>query len=107
MKKSASKKLYDEMEVIGGIELRHPLKPIFTKCKERVDVEESESSKSTTTTPTCAKSRISSSLGCPPAPKKRKPARSWHYSNYGAVKEFFVPPDLETIFIRRVGVEGA
>lgn len=78
--------------------LRSPLKPVFTKPVEKTEGEEEFS-----TTPTYAGSRIPSTLPCPPPPKKRKPApRSCHY---GRVREFFNPPDLETIFIRRV--EGA
>ncbi|KAL8532708.1 hypothetical protein ACS0TY_009064 [Phlomoides rotata] len=78
--------------------LRSPLKPIFTKPVEKTDSEEEFS-----TTPTYAGSRIPTTLPCPPPPRKRKPvpaaSRSCHY---GGVREFFNPPDLETIFIRQV-----
>ncbi|KAI3467570.1 hypothetical protein Pfo_024233 [Paulownia fortunei] len=84
-----------EKWVIAGIALRSPLKPIFTKPVEKRDAEEECS-----TTPTSAESRIPSRLPCPPAPKKRKPASS--RCHYGGVIEFFNPPDLETIFVRRV-----
>lgn len=87
-----------EKWVIGGIELRSPLRPIFTMPMEKSDAEEECS-----TTPTSAESRIPRKLPCPPAPKKQKPASS--RCHYGGVREFFCPPDLETIFIRRV--EGA
>lgn len=86
--------------VISGIALRSPLKPVFTKPQEKNDADEEFS-----TTPTYAESRIPSRLSCPPAPKKRKPAPASRSCHYGGVKEFFNPPDLETIFIRRV--EGA
>lgn len=84
--------------ISAGIALRSSLKPVFTKA--------ADADEDFPTTPTYAESRIPVRLPCPPAPKKRKPApapaRSCHY---GGVREFFNPPDLETIFIRRV--EGA
>ncbi|PIM98191.1 hypothetical protein CDL12_17428 [Handroanthus impetiginosus] len=86
-----------EKWVISGIALRSPLKPIFTKSVEKRDFEEEEFS----TTPTSAESRIPRKLPCPPAPKKRKPAGSSR-CHYSGVREFFNPPDLDTIFIRRV-----
>ncbi|KAG8383229.1 hypothetical protein BUALT_Bualt05G0162700 [Buddleja alternifolia] len=82
-----------EKWVISGISVRSPLKPILAKTNE---VEEE---KECCTTPTSAGSRISTKMACPPAPKKRKSSSRCHY---GGVREFFVPPDLETIFIRRV-----
>ncbi|XP_059633681.1 cyclin-dependent protein kinase inhibitor SMR8-like [Cornus florida] len=84
--------------VIAGIPLRTPLKPIFTKPvvdRER-DVKEDEEC---STTPTAVESRIPARLPCPPAPRKRKPSSRCHYST--GVKEFFTPPDLETVFILR------
>lgn len=88
--------------ITAGISLRSPLKPVFTKPAERNDADEDFP-----TTPTYAESRIPTRLPCPPAPKKRKPpppppSKSCHY---GGVREFFNPPDLDSIFIRRV--EGA
>ncbi|KAL1539324.1 cyclin-dependent protein kinase inhibitor SMR6-like [Salvia divinorum] len=85
--------------ISAGIALRSSLKPVFTKPAEKTDDDEDFP-----TTPTCAESRMPARLLCPPPPKKRKPApaRSCHY---GGVREFFNPPDLETIFIQRV--EGA
>ncbi|KAH6815574.1 hypothetical protein C2S51_020394 [Perilla frutescens var. frutescens] len=89
---------------IDGIELRRPLKPVFTRAMERSnDEEEEEEDGYNSTTPTCAESRIPSRLPCPPAPMKRKAAAS--RCHYARVREFFCPPDLETVFIRRV--EGA
>ncbi|KAK4402754.1 UNVERIFIED_CONTAM: Cyclin-dependent protein kinase inhibitor SMR8 [Sesamum calycinum] len=87
-----------EQWVIAGIALRAPMKPIFTKSVDKRGAEDELS-----TTPTSAESRIPRSLPCPPAPKKRKPASSRRHC--GGVREFFNPPDLETIFIRRF--EGA
>ncbi|KAJ9169489.1 hypothetical protein P3X46_017676 [Hevea brasiliensis] len=83
--------------VIAGIPLRAPLKPIFTNPVEK----ESESSDecSTATTPTSEDARIPTRLACPLAPKKRKATLK---CNYSGVREFFTPPDLETVFIRHV-----
>ncbi|KAA8533196.1 hypothetical protein F0562_033271 [Nyssa sinensis] len=80
--------------IIAGIPFRTPLKPIFTKPadKER-DNEDGECS----TTPTAEETRIPATLSCPQAPRKRKPSSRCHYSS---VREFFTPPDLETVFIR-------
>ncbi|KAL0408574.1 UNVERIFIED_CONTAM: Cyclin-dependent protein kinase inhibitor SMR8 [Sesamum radiatum] len=102
----ASQKLHQmdsDKWVMSGITLRAPLKPIFTKPLERTEAEEEFFS----TTPTSVESRIPSRQVCPPAPKKRKPASSSSRSTcqYRGVREFFNPPDLESIFIRRV--EGA
>ncbi|XP_042027146.1 cyclin-dependent protein kinase inhibitor SMR6-like [Salvia splendens] len=58
--------------VIAGIAIRAPLKPISTKP----------------------------SLPCPPQPRKRLPASTYHF-NGG--REFFNPPDLESIFICHAG----
>ncbi|KAG8366079.1 hypothetical protein BUALT_Bualt17G0038600 [Buddleja alternifolia] len=82
-----------EKWVISGISLRAPLKPIFTTR----DAEE----ESFSTTPKSEESRISSRLVCPPAPKKPKSVSSRKSCHFGGVREFFNPPDLETIFIRQ------
>ncbi|XP_057811039.1 cyclin-dependent protein kinase inhibitor SMR6-like [Salvia miltiorrhiza] len=81
--------------ISAGIALRSSLKPVFTKPAERPDADEDFP-----TTPTYAESRIPARLPCPPAPKKRKPAPAPRSSC--RAREFFNPPDLETIFIRRV-----
>ncbi|KAG6429584.1 hypothetical protein SASPL_107636 [Salvia splendens] len=77
------------------------MKPILTKPMERSSDDEEDGYISTT--PTSAKSRIPSSLTCPPAPKKRKAAAV--RCHCAQPREFFCPPDLESIFIHRV--EGA
>lgn len=87
--------------VFAGISLRAPLKPVRTtnsveKERESGDGGEEECS----TTPTAEESRIPSKLPCPPAPRKRKPVS--RCNNYNGVREFFTPPDLETVFIRHV-----
>ncbi|XP_051122192.1 cyclin-dependent protein kinase inhibitor SMR6-like [Andrographis paniculata] len=100
---------------VAGIRVLAPLKPILTAKPPEMEKREAEEDdddyycSSTTTTPTSAGSRIPSRiLQCPPAPKKRKsaPAPTTTRCLYGGspaavVKEFFNPPDLETIFTRR------
>ncbi|RDX84485.1 Cyclin-dependent protein kinase inhibitor SMR6, partial [Mucuna pruriens] len=73
--------------VIAGIAVRS-LKPINTK---RSDEEEELS-----TTPTAKEARIPDKLPCPPAPRKRRPSRCGN--NLAGGREFFTPPDLETVF---------
>ncbi|KAL3636391.1 hypothetical protein CASFOL_020938 [Castilleja foliolosa] len=85
-----------EKWVFSEIALRAPLKPIFTK-KALEKNEEDECA----TTPTSSESRIPSRLICPLAPKKRKSSSS-SSSKSCRVIEFFNPPDLESIFVRRV-----
>lgn len=89
--------------IIAGIQFRSPLNPIFTTTttpaekdygKEEGDEEECS------TTPTAKESRIPSVLTCPPAPRKRKPSSRCHFNS--GVRDFFTPPDLESVFIRRV-----
>lgn len=82
--------------VIAGISLRPPLlKPIYTNQED-----DDESSCNSTTTPRGEEARIPTTLTCPPPPRKRKPSLK---CNYGSVRDFFTtPPDLESVFIRRV-----
>ncbi|KAL7100622.1 hypothetical protein ACP275_08G008000 [Erythranthe tilingii] len=76
--------------LIAGIPIRAPLKPISTKpCTE-----EDEDSRSTT--PTARESQIPAKFSCPPAPRKRRPTLTCHFNG---VREFFNPPDLESVFI--------
>ncbi|XP_057493096.1 cyclin-dependent protein kinase inhibitor SMR6-like [Actinidia eriantha] len=82
--------------VIAGIQFRGPLKPIFTTTPAEKNQEGGEESP---TTPTAKEARIPRRLTCPAAPRKRKPSTRCHYNG---VREFFTPPDLETVFIRRV-----
>ncbi|CAA0833129.1 Unknown protein [Striga hermonthica] len=82
--------------------LRGPLKPVLTKMPPEKSVAACEGDDELATTPKSEESRIPRSLICPPAPKKRKSAPS---KKSCRVREFFNPPDLESIFIRRV--EGA
>ncbi|XP_057983339.1 cyclin-dependent protein kinase inhibitor SMR6 [Malania oleifera] len=84
--------------VIAGISMRGPLKQVCTKAREKESEEEEEAC---STTPTGKEARIPERLLCPPAPRKRRPASTCH-SN-GAREFFITPPDLESVFIPRVG----
>lgn len=85
--------------VITGISLRVHLRPINTNPLEKgKENEEGEFP----TTPKAEEARIPERLPCPPAPKKQKPISKCHFNG---VREFFSPPDLESVFLRRV--EGA
>ncbi|KAL1318917.1 hypothetical protein HN51_071195 [Arachis hypogaea] len=82
--------------VIAGFSVRS-LKPINTKVKERHQEEEEEVEFEFSTTPTAKESRIPKKLAPPPPPRKRRPSRC-HNSSFNGVREFFNPPDLETVF---------
>ncbi|KAK9934558.1 hypothetical protein M0R45_021697 [Rubus argutus] len=87
--------------VLAGIPL---LKPIYTIANPVVEITEGNhggdvEEECGSTTPTGAEARIPTRLTCPPPPRKRKPASK---CNYGSVREFFTPPDLESVFIRHV-----
>ncbi|OIW10592.1 hypothetical protein TanjilG_15964 [Lupinus angustifolius] len=84
--------------VIHGIALREPLKPIYTIPVEKEEGECDIEEECSTTTPTGEEARVPTTLTCPPAPKKRKPSLKYNYRGGGA-REFFTPPDLETVFI--------
>ncbi|XP_019161467.1 PREDICTED: uncharacterized protein LOC109158102 [Ipomoea nil] len=87
--------------VIAGIAIRAPLKPISTKPPPPIVEESEESSENEcSTTPTARGSRIPEKLPCPPAPRKRRPANST--CHYNGARDFFIPPDLESVFIRHV-----
>ncbi|KAJ4711035.1 Cyclin-dependent kinase inhibitor SMR3-like protein [Melia azedarach] len=83
--------------VIAGIPLRAPLRPIYTHPS--VDKEAADDDDEECSTPTNEEARIPARLMCPPAPRKRKSSLK---CNYTGVREFFTPPDLETVFIRHV-----
>ncbi|XVE67873.1 hypothetical protein DITRI_Ditri09bG0022900 [Diplodiscus trichospermus] len=91
--------------VIAGIVIRTSLKPINTKPRGKAteegddngDGEEEEEACSTT--PTSKEARIPDKLSCPPAPRKRRPPLRCHFNG---AREFFTPPDLETVFKRHV-----
>ncbi|GAB2280503.1 hypothetical protein Dimus_015130 [Dionaea muscipula] len=89
-----------------GIQLRAPLKPILIACRSSSGCGDNggrgeELYGRLPTTPTSAESRIPAKLPCPPAPRKRKASSSSWKCGLNGVREFFNPPDLETVFIRR------
>ncbi|KAJ4974613.1 hypothetical protein NE237_007787 [Protea cynaroides] len=81
--------------VIAGVQLRAPLRSVNTKKKNEEDNDED----GCLTTPTSEEARIPERLACPPAPRKRRPSSR---CNFTGVREFFTPPDLESVFIRQV-----
>lgn len=83
--------------VIAGLGIKTTLKPINTKPrgKENEEDEEDEEEQACSTTPTAREARIPEKLSCPPAPRKRRPATR---CNFNGVREFFSPPDLESVF---------
>lgn len=84
------------------INLRTPLnlKPIYTIPLKKSEQEESVMEEECSTTPKGEGSRIPATLICPPAPRKRKSTLKWNYRS--KTREFFTPPELETVFIRGV-----
>ncbi|XP_055803651.1 cyclin-dependent protein kinase inhibitor SMR6-like [Solanum dulcamara] len=88
----------NKMWVIAGIAFRpNKLKSISTK-PTREEEEYEDQVEEISTTPTTRDSRIPEKLTCPPAPAKRRSISTCHY-NGG--REFFNPPDLESVFIMR------
>ncbi|KAI3720337.1 hypothetical protein L6452_21253 [Arctium lappa] len=88
--------------VIAGIQFMSPLKPIYTKKEIEKTHEEGnkeEDEKECCTTPTTSESRIPCLLKCPGAPMKRKAVSKVHCNG---VRDYFKPPDLESVFIRCV-----
>ncbi|XP_068643835.1 cyclin-dependent protein kinase inhibitor SMR6 [Aristolochia californica] len=87
--------------VIAGVSLRAPLKPINTKSSSEKETqsEVEEAEEGCSTTPTAEEARIPESLPCPPAPRKRRSSSKCRFSG---ARDFFVPPDLDSVFIRRV-----
>ncbi|KAG8384863.1 hypothetical protein BUALT_Bualt04G0162600 [Buddleja alternifolia] len=80
--------------VIAGIAIRAPLKHISTKAREECFEDEDDDARSTT--PTARESRIPEKLSCPAAPRKRRPTPT---CSFNGVREYFIPPDLESVFI--------
>ncbi|GMI99130.1 hypothetical protein like AT5G40460 [Hibiscus trionum] len=79
--------------VIAGIANRTSLKPIKTKPRAKEGNE--EEGEGCSTTPTSKEAKIPKKLLCPLAPMKRRPTLRCHYNG---VREFFNPPDLESVF---------
>ncbi|GAB4847877.1 hypothetical protein Ancab_026936 [Ancistrocladus abbreviatus] len=82
--------------VVAGVIVRSQLRPISTKPKEKETAEDDEEECSTT--PTAREARIPETSTCPPAPRKRRPSSK---CSFNGVREFFNPPDLETVFSLR------
>ncbi|TXG54711.1 hypothetical protein EZV62_019967 [Acer yangbiense] len=82
--------------VIAGISIRTSLKPISTRSRGKENEEEhEEEEEACSTTPTAREARLPEKLSCPPAPRKRRPPTR---CNFTGVREFFTPPDLESVF---------
>lgn len=81
--------------VITEISLHSPMKPISLSSSALANTENEDLCP---TTPTAASVRIPTVFPCPPAPKKRKQSLKFSYCG---TREFFSPPDLETVFIHR------
>ncbi|XP_030530950.1 cyclin-dependent protein kinase inhibitor SMR6-like [Rhodamnia argentea] len=88
--------------VVSGAVVK-AMKPISTKARSRDGGEgdEADADAARSTTPTAREARIPEKLPCPPAPRKRRPPSSSCHMLTGA-REFFNPPDLETVFKRHV-----
>ncbi|QCD95265.1 cyclin-dependent protein kinase inhibitor SMR6 [Vigna unguiculata] len=82
--------------VIAGITVRS-LKPINTKRVNGGDNKD-DNGEELSTTPTAKESRIPDNLPCPPAPRKCRPPTRCGGGGSGGVREFFTPPDLESVF---------
>ncbi|KAF8060394.1 hypothetical protein N665_1218s0013 [Sinapis alba] len=87
-----------EKWVIPGISLRGQMKPISLPSSAVADKEDDVHQDQWPTTPTAASFRIPTVFPCPPPPKKRKVSSKFGYSG---AREFFSPPDLETVFIHK------
>ncbi|GMJ09376.1 hypothetical protein like AT5G40460 [Hibiscus trionum] len=82
--------------VLAGIAIRTSLKLIRAKQSEEEDGDgDEEENGARSTTPTSREARIADKLPCPPPPRKRSPPLRHHYDG---VRDFFTPPDLETVF---------
>ncbi|KAJ9135372.1 hypothetical protein P3X46_032563 [Hevea brasiliensis] len=80
--------------VIAGIAIRTSLKPISMKPRGKGS-DDGDDEEECSTTPIAKEARIPERLHCPPAPRKRRPSSR---CNYNDTREFFTPPDLESVF---------
>ncbi|WJX70228.1 hypothetical protein P8452_54359 [Trifolium repens] len=85
--------------VIAGFSVRS-LKPINTKLSAKNCVVYEDEDEENSTTPTAKEARIPVNMSCPPAPMKKRISKCNNV--VGGVREFFTPPDLETVFKLRV-----
>ncbi|RZC61573.1 hypothetical protein C5167_023326 [Papaver somniferum] len=81
-----------------------PLRKIRTerveiKIQSEVEVEDEE--EECPTTPSSKEARLPKRTECPPAPRKKRPSASSRSCNFN-VKDFFSPPDLDSVFIRHL-----
>ncbi|CAL1395244.1 unnamed protein product [Linum trigynum] len=99
----SAEKSQDGKWVISGISLRAPLKPIYTTAAAEKDAcgEVDDEPYGSPTTPKSEEARIPARLPCPPPPRKRRATSLKRNCNGGGAREFFVPPDLDTVFVRR------
>ncbi|OWM74934.1 cyclin-dependent protein kinase inhibitor SMR6-like [Punica granatum] len=88
--------------VVAGISIRAALKPISTKTRPKARGtkeecgDEEEEQLSRPATPTGREARIPEQLPCPAAPRKRRPRPTTCHVH--RAREFFTPPDLESMF---------
>ncbi|KAI3905476.1 hypothetical protein MKW98_013274 [Papaver atlanticum] len=81
-----------------------PLRKIRTKrveIKIQSEVEVEDEEEECPTTPTSREARLPKRIECPPAPRKKRPSASSRSCNFN-VKDFFNPPDLDSVFIRHL-----
>lgn len=84
---------------------RLPGKQLTAEGEEVEVVDDEYNEEACSTTPTGEESRIPTQLSCPPAPRKRRPPSSKCHLTMApaaAAVEFFTPPDLESVFVRRI-----
>ncbi|KAM7268168.1 hypothetical protein ACFE04_010334 [Oxalis oulophora] len=91
---SSKKSQADKKSAAAGASSCSSLKPINTKPRGGKTSNENEEN-SWPTTPTGSDARIPEKLAYPAPPRKRRPPLR---CNHNGVREFFVPPDLETVF---------
>ncbi|KAI3941218.1 hypothetical protein MKX01_029792 [Papaver californicum] len=76
-----------------------PLRKIRTKRVEiKIQSEVEDEEEECPTTPTSKEARLPNRIECPPAPRKKRPSASSRSCNFN-VKDFFNPPDLDSVFI--------
>ncbi|KAF5740407.1 hypothetical protein HS088_TW11G00476 [Tripterygium wilfordii] len=80
--------------VIAGITIRTSLKPINTKSRGKETEDDDNTEEACSTTPTAKEARIPEKIPCPPAPRKRRPTSRCNFD----ARDFFTPPDLESVF---------
>ncbi|KAK8636708.1 hypothetical protein V6N13_124447 [Hibiscus sabdariffa] len=89
--------------VLAMISIRAPLKPIYTTTSDDPQ-ESSRHDEEDSSTPRGEEATIPTPFTCPP-PAPRKPKPSFNCISYArtGVREFFTPPDFETVFFKGKG----